>query len=160
MPTRTRSRALFCMEPGGVYVPRSRRPVLEGPEAVAMYLFTLYPRKFPQEAFMTLLVDPRHRVERAVMVSLGTLSSALVHPRDVFAPAILHRSLAIILSHNHPSGDPEPSQEDFALTTSLVKAGRLLGIEVLDHLVLGSDGKKRWCSMKASHSTVFETRKG
>ena len=77
---------------------------------------------------------------RRLLISRGTLNASLVHPREVFRPAILASAAAIILVHNHPSGDPEPSDEDVSLTKRLVKAGEILGIEVLDHLVVAKRG--------------------
>ena len=77
-------------------------------------------------------------VERCLTV--GLLNSSLVHPREVFAPAIAAASASLILAHNHPSGDPEPSSEDIAVTCQLVESGRLLGIPVRDHVVLGDRG--------------------
>jgi DNA repair protein RadC len=76
------------------------------------------------------------------LVAIGTLTSALVHPREVFKAAILANAAAIILVHNHPSGDPEPSAEDRALTSRLKEAGEILGIRILDHVVIG-DGRFR-----------------
>ncbi len=93
-----------------------------------------------REVFGVLLVDTRNRVTAMHVVSMGDLSGTLVHPREVFKCAILGSAAAIIAFHNHPSGDPAPSREDIALTKRLVDAGKLLGIEVLDHLVLGGEG--------------------
>ena len=76
-------------------------------------------------------------------MSIGSVNVTLVHPREVFKPAILLNAAAIIVAHNHPSGDPTPSPEDRALTARLIEAGRLLGIEVLDHLVLTASGEYR-----------------
>jgi DNA repair protein RadC len=75
------------------------------------------------------------------IVSVGTLSGAFVHPREVFKAAILGNAAAIILFHNHPSGDPDPSREDRELTLRLIQAGRILGIDVLDHVILGDEGR-------------------
>jgi DNA repair protein RadC len=80
-----------------------------------------------------------------VVVSVGCLTSSLVHPREVFREAVSARAAAILLFHNHPSGDPEPSAEDLSLTRRLASAGSLMGIEVLDHLVLGAG---RFVSLK------------
>ena len=93
-----------------------------------------------REVFGVLLVNTRHRVTAMHVVSVGSLDGTLVHPREVFKCAILGSAAAIIVFHNHPSGDPAPSREDIALTKRLVTAGRLLGIPVLDHVVLGDDG--------------------
>jgi DNA repair protein RadC len=73
------------------------------------------------------------------VVAIGSLTAALVHAREVFKPAVLANAAAVILAHNHPSGDPEPSREDRELTERLVKAGRLLGITVLDHVIVGEE---------------------
>lgn len=89
-----------------------------------------------REYFVVLLLDQKHRVNALNLVSVGTLTMAVVHPREVFKPAVLGNA-ALILGHNHPSGDPEPSNEDRELTRRLVSAGELLGIDVLDHIVIG-----------------------
>lgn len=99
------------------------------------------------EHFGILLLDVRHRITGSVEVSAGCLTSSLVHPREVFSPAIAHKAAAILLFHNHPSGDPEPSSEDISLTRRLIAGGSLLGIEVLDHIIVG-DGSWRWVSLK------------
>ncbi|MCW5892183.1 MAG: DNA repair protein RadC [bacterium] len=90
-----------------------------------------------REVFVVLLVDGRNRIQGEVCVSAGTLTAALVHPREVFAPALRAQAAALVLVHNHPSGDPTPSAEDLALTERLRRAGELLGVRVLDHVVLG-----------------------
>jgi len=86
-------------------------------------------------------LDGKNQVLGFNVVSIGSLTAALVHAREVFKPAILGNAAAIILVHNHPSGDPEPSAEDQALTARLKQAGELLGIRVLDHVVIGDDGR-------------------
>lgn len=90
-----------------------------------------------REHFVAFYLDARNRVLSRETVSVGTLSASIVHPREVFAAAIERRAASIVLAHNHPSGDSEPSDDDVALTRRLVQAGILLGIEVLDHLVIG-----------------------
>jgi hypothetical protein len=95
-----------------------------------------------REYFWSLLLDGRNRLIGIDEVAVGSLTSTLVHPREVFGTAMLSKAAHIILVHNHPSGDPEPSSEDIALTTRLVHAGELLGIKILDHVVLG-DGRFR-----------------
>ena len=95
--------------------------------------------------FGLLALDVRHRLRREVVVSVGCLTASLVHPREVFQEAVVSRAAALVLFHNHPSGDPEPSAEDLALTRRLVQAGTLMGIEVLDHVVLG---RGRYVSLK------------
>jgi DNA repair protein RadC len=99
----------------------------------------------PVETFGLLALDVRHRLKREVLVSTGCLTSSLVHPREVFQEAVVARAAALVLFHNHPSGDPEPSAEDLALTRRLAAAGTMMGIEVLDHLILGAG---RFVSLK------------
>lgn len=91
----------------------------------------------PVEEFHVAILDAQHRLERDVTVTRGILNSSLVHPREVFREAIAERAAAIILVHNHPSGDPTPSSDDRIVTEQLVAAGRLLGIPVHDHLIVG-----------------------
>ena len=92
-----------------------------------------------QEILVVLLLNARYRLLGRVLVGLGTATGCMVAPRDVFLPAIEAGAVAIIVAHNHPSGDPRPSREDRELTMRLVKAGKLLGILVLDSLVVGGD---------------------
>ena len=91
----------------------------------------------PGEVFAILCLSTKHRVIAYHEVSRGTLDATLVHPREVFKAALLANAASIVLAHNHPSGDPAPSPDDMALTRRLVDAGRLLGVEVLDHIVIG-----------------------
>lgn len=98
------------------------------------------------EVFIILCLTTKHGLIGYHEVSRGTLDQTLVHPRDIFKAAILSNAASIILAHNHPSGDPTPSAEDRALTSRLSEAGQLMGIEVLDHIVVGVD--TRYCSFK------------
>jgi len=91
-----------------------------------------------QEEFVVLLLDTKHRLQREVVISKGTLDASIVHPRDVFRVALEEAASAVIFIHNHPSGDPQPSNEDRRLTARLVEAGQLLGIRVLDHIIIGA----------------------
>jgi DNA repair protein RadC len=97
-------------------------------------------RDLPQEEFHALLLDSRHRVLREVLVTRGTLDASLISPREVFRLAVVEGAAAVILAHNHPSGDPTPSPDDRAVTRQIAEAGRALGIPVLDHVILG-DGR-------------------
>jgi len=97
-------------------------------------------RRWDREHVVTLALDGKNRVLGFEIVSIGTLTASLVHPREVFKAAILANAAAIIVAHNHPSGDPTPSAEDRAITQRLKDAGELLGIRLLDHVVLG-DGR-------------------
>ncbi len=92
----------------------------------------------PVEVFLALLLDVKHRLLRESRVSVGILDGSLIHPREVFAPAIGERAGAVILVHNHPSGDPAPSPEDREVTRRLRAAGGIVGIPVLDHVIIGS----------------------
>ena len=109
--------------------------------AEAAPLLAQYIGDTDREVFAVALLTVRHRVLGLHTVSVGCLTSSLVHPREVFKPAILAGSAALLLVHNHPSGDPEPSAEDIALTRRLTAAGQLLAIEILDHLILGEAGR-------------------
>jgi DNA repair protein RadC len=91
----------------------------------------------PVEEFHVAVLDAQHRLDRDILVTRGILNSSLVHPREVFREAIAERAAAIVLVHNHPSGDPTPSADDRAITAQLVSAGRLLDIPVADHVVVG-----------------------
>jgi DNA repair protein RadC len=97
-----------------------------------------------REAFYVLVLDGKNRVQGEVRVSEGSLTAALVHPREVFAPAIRDGAAALVLVHNHPSGDPTPSAEDAALTERLRQVGELVGVRILDHVVVG---RGRYVSM-------------
>jgi len=99
-----------------------------------------------REYFVAMCLDSKNKVNAINVVTVGTLNASLVHPREVFKPAILSNAAAVILGHNHPSGDPTPSREDVEIVKRLVEAGRILGIEVLDSLVIGDGG--RFVSMK------------
>ncbi len=97
-------------------------------------------RDAAHERFLVVLLDGRHRLMRYEMVSQGTLTASLVHPREVFRPALRDAAAALVLVHNHPSGDPTPSAEDREVTARLVRAGELLGVPVLDHVVVAERG--------------------
>ena len=92
-----------------------------------------------REHFFSLQLDSKNRLIREILVSIGSLNVSVVHPREVFSPAIKDSASALILLHNHPSGDPAPSREDSDCTKRLVHAGKILGIRVLDHIVIGHD---------------------
>ncbi len=114
------------------------------PRAVAELLLPLYGNR-PVEQLGVVLLDTKHRVMRTTIVTVGTLDASIMHPREIFREATAAGAAAIVVFHNHPSGDPEPSQEDIALTHRLIAAGVLMGIDVIDHIILGD---VRYCSMK------------
>ncbi len=90
-----------------------------------------------RENFLVISLDTKNHINGINVISTGTLNSSLVHPREVFKMAILNNSNSIIIAHNHPSGDTEPSNEDIKVTDRLVECGKILGIEVLDHIIVG-----------------------
>ncbi len=115
---------------------KSESPVLEAPEAI-VNLLREDNRLRQVETFQVVLLNTRHRLIRVEPVSQGTLDTILVHPREVFKAAIAANAAALVLVHNHPSGDPAPSEADIKVTRDLIRAGQLLKIEVLDHVIIG-----------------------
>ena len=111
------------------------RPLLSTPRQLASYLLPQHGSR-PVEQFGIVLLDTKRRLLQIKLVSTGSLDSTMAHPREVFREAIAGRAAAIVLFHNHPSGDPRPSADDVALTAQLVSAGQVVGIDVLDHLIL------------------------
>jgi DNA repair protein RadC len=126
--------------------PPSERVRLTTPQSVADYLIPAYGGR-PIEQFGVILLDARNHVIKTAVVSTGTLDASVVHPRDVFRLATAAGAAGLVLFHNHPSGDPQPSREDESLTRRIVAAGHLMGIPVLDHIVLGDGG---YASFKAA----------
>jgi len=115
--------------------PYSSKPVKNS--SVAAHILQSYLAGADREYFMALLLDAKHWVNALNVVAIGSLTTSIVHPREVFKPAVMMSSASIVVGHNHPSGDPAPSREDIELTQRLVKAGELLGITVLDHIIVG-----------------------
>lgn len=111
------------------------RPRLNTPRQLASYLLPQHGSKVVEQ-FGIVLLDTKHRLLAIKVVSTGSLDSTMAHPREVFREAIASRAAAIVLFHNHPSGDPRPSADDVVLTERLVDAGQVVGIDVLDHLIL------------------------
>ena len=123
-------------ERSGIYLPQR---MVRGSEDVYLAFRDRF-EKVDREEFLAVLVDGKGRTMGFSVVSVGTLTASIVHPREVFKPAIIGNAASVLLVHNHPSGDPEPSAEDRALTSRLKQAGDLLGIKILDHIVIG-DGR-------------------
>lgn len=121
---------------------RAESPVLDSPDLIANLLREEV-RPLQVEKFFAVLLNTRRRLIRVEPVSQGTLDSVLVHPRDVFKPAIVSNASALVLVHNHPSGDPTPSEADVKVTRDIVRAGQLLRIDVLDHVILGKSTAER-----------------
>ena len=118
---------------------REESPVLDNPATVVNFMRESSRLK-NVEAFQVLLLNTRKRLIRVEEISEGTLDTLLVHPREVFRAAIVANAAGIVLVHNHPSGDPAPSEADIKVTRDLIRAGQLLKIEVLDHIVIGRPG--------------------
>jgi DNA repair protein RadC len=124
------------------------RHVINSSDAAKQF-FKQYWSLFPghdQERFVVACLDTQHVIQNVVVITIGTLNASLVHPREVFKPAILEGSSCIILSHNHPSGDTKPSREDHEVTQRLKEAGKVIGIDVLDHIIHG-DGSGKVASL-------------
>ncbi len=109
---------------------------LSCPQDVADFLMPRL-RYAAKEQFVVILLNNKNKVIGTEVVSEGSLSSSIVHPREVFAPAILHHAAAIMVAHNHPSGDPKPSTEDEEVTRQLLRSGKVLGIPMIDHVIIG-----------------------
>lgn len=109
---------------------------LSCPQDVAEFLMPRL-RYAAKEQFVVILLNNKNKVIGTEVVSEGSLSSSIVHPREVFAPAILHHAAAIMVAHNHPSGDPKPSIEDEEVTRQLLRSGKVLGIPLIDHVIIG-----------------------
>lgn len=127
------------------------RPIVSSP-VDAIRLFRDYWKQqedSDQERFAVACLNTKNRVQSILQITTGTLDASLVHPREVFKPAILQGSGSVILSHNHPSGDATPSREDREVTKRLTQCGELLGIEVLDHIIYG-DGTGEAVSVRES----------
>ena len=112
-------------------------PVISTPGDSLHYLADIKDEQ--REHFITLYLNARNQIVHKAVTSIGSLSSAIVHPREVFRQAVEHCAASVILAHNHPSGDVSPSQDDINLTRRLVQAGEIMGIDVLDHIIIGRD---------------------
>ncbi len=112
--------------------------VVHGPEDVLAAWPELVTAE--REVFGVLVLNARHGITRRVVVSIGSLNASIVHPREVYRVALLYSAASLVLVHNHPSGDPEPSDEDMGITRRLVEAGELMGVGVLDHVIIASGG--------------------
>lgn len=136
---------------------RAEAPLVETPEQVAALLREEY-RQCLVEHFKILLLNRRNRLIRVESASQGTVDTILIHPRDVFRHAILANATGVIIAHNHPSGDPTPSSADLSATGDLVRAGQVMKIDVLDHVIIGArtEGKPRdYFSIRQSGLVAF-----
>lgn len=112
-------------------------PLVRGPESV--YELTRDIRSMNREHFVGFYLNSRNQVLRREIISIGSLNASIVHPREVYLPAVAMSAASVVLAHNHPSGDPTPSEEDLAITRRLLEAGRILGIDLLDHVVVARE---------------------
>ncbi|SMG58092.1 RadC family protein [Paenibacillus aquistagni] len=137
---------LACLELGRrmAKTRMEEQALIRRPQDAAMLVMESM-RYYKQEHFVCLFLNIKNKVLAQETISIGTLDASLVHPREVFRAAIRHGCASVICIHNHPSGDPTPSHEDIAITRRLMEAGELVGIEVLDHIVIGD---KRYVSLK------------
>lgn len=119
----------------------AKRPIpIRGPDDVVVLAAVKRLRTAKREHFVVILLNARHEVERVETISIGSLNASIVHPREVFLPAIKESAASIVLVHNHPSGDAEPTEEDISITKRLIECGDLLGIGVLDHVIVAARG--------------------
>jgi DNA repair protein RadC len=118
------------------YLESAEKPLVKTPkDVVALVGGRLKGKR--KEYFLTLLLDTRNQLIKVAEISIGSLDTSIVHPREVFREAISASAASVILAHNHPSGDPEASEDDIRLTKKLVEAGEIIGIDVLDHIIIG-----------------------
>ncbi len=120
------------------------KPIIRQPTDVFDY-FRDQMSLLTKEVFRVVVLDTKNRVVKEQVISEGTLNASIVHPRDVFRIAVVHSAASVILLHNHPSGDPTPSQEDVSITKRLVEVGKIMEITVLDHIIIGGG---KFISMK------------
>ena len=139
MATRSKERATWCRVRLSLIRERADRPYAVRAPGDVVGLLNAFMREDPRDRFVAVYLDNRHRPMAVHEVSVGTCDSCPVHPREVYCPAVALACSAIVVAHNHPSGDPTPSPEDRLVTERLRRAGELLGIELLDHIVLGED---------------------
>ncbi len=114
-----------------------KMPTIRDAEDVYQYLKEI--SKLKKEQFRGLYLNSRNKLIHDEVISLGTLNANLVHPREVFQPAVEFSAAAIILAHNHPSGDPEPSEDDIEITKRLIESSKVMGLEILDHIIIGGN---------------------
>lgn len=132
--------------------PARTKPQIQGPEDVLKVCEPLLTAD--REHFIVLLLNARHEVQERLTIGIGSANACLVHPREVFRPAIIRSSVSIVCVHNHPSGDTQPSAEDLTITRRLISAGELLGIATLDHIIIGKGNRKAY-SMRAQRAGGF-----
>lgn len=130
-----------------------KKLTLASPKSIADY-FMEQLRHLEREHVIALFFDGKHRLLREYTISVGTVNSAPVSPREIFLEALKVRAVYVVLLHNHPSGDPSPSRQDIQLTTRMLEAGRLIGISLSDHIIIGD---RRYYSFREENTLCFET---
>lgn len=143
---------IAAVEAGRRTLLRSRRERLQfrSPRDIAELLVPEFGTR-PVEQFGVVLLDTKHRFLRTTLLSVGTVDASIVHPREVFRAAASVGAAALVLFHNHPSGDPTPSRDDVDLTLRMIRAGELMGISVLDHVIIA---EHRFCSLKENRDLI------
>jgi len=132
---------------------KGRIPTIKDPEDVYRYLSEM--RKLQKEHFRGLYLNTRNRLIHDEVISIGSLNLNIVQPREVFRPAIEYSAAAIILAHNHPSGDPEPSEDDIKITHQIDEVGKIMEIDLLDHIIIGEEGYVSLRERKLMGSKTF-----
>ena len=125
------------------------RPKLDSPEVIYDFI-ALEMQALRTESLRLLLLDTKYQLIRMEEISIGSLNESIAHPREIFRPALIHSACAVVLVHNHPSGDPEPSRADHQTTRRLIEAADILGIKLLDHVIIGTPegGRKAYASFR------------
>ena len=141
---------LAAIEIGKRYLSKTKREIILTPKEVWDTLTDI--RSAKKEHFIVIFLDAKNSVIVREIVSIGTLTASLVHPREVFEPAIKQNAVSIILAHNHPSGNLLPSDADITVTTNLIQAGKILGIKVIDHVIVSNDS---FFSFREQMSEIF-----
>ena len=156
--TATAARIRAALELGRrfTHTPDTDRRQISGPGDAADILIALI-GSAEQECFAVLYLDTRNRVQDQEILYRGTLNTTQVRPAEIFRGAVRRNACAVVVGHNHPSGNPAPSPEDRTLTRSLVQAGKLLELEMLDHLIVGPT---RWVSLRQNHPTCWDAVEG
>jgi len=129
--------AAFELSKRAMEVNDTNLPTIVTPKDVVAQLTELYQNK--KEHFIVLYLNARNQLVHKETLSIGTLNANLVHPREVFEPALKHSAANILVAHHHPSGDPKPSEDDLEITKRLVEAGKMMGVEVLDHVIIATN---------------------
>ena len=127
-----------CFELGRRFLQNKQSALILEPKDIWEELRDI--RGHKKEHFVIFFLDARNQEIKREIISIGSLNANLVHPREVFEPAVKHLAAQIVLAHNHPSGDPEPSEDDLVITKRLVEAGKIMGIEINDHIIVTKNG--------------------